>query len=203
MAKSRNILLAAVAIVLYLVFFCSFTIHAFMFTFEVLFMISPHEGVYVTSSRDASGLTRAGRFSSLWPEIKDCEWTQKWKDHRKHSFELPAPSDYEEIMYGYAVVSPEESKRIQAKYDWEKLPPPEADEPYYEVSDGDLKEHARHWYYAFLIADLIPAFNGPDSVLYSRELEQEMILGEYRYGSGEIYFDAARDTFFFYLIRRN
>lgn len=83
------------------------------------------------------------------------------------------------------------------------MPPPEADEPYYEVIGGDLKEHARHWYYAFLIADLIPTFNGPDSVLYSRELEQEMILGEYRYGSGEIYFDAARDTFFFYLIRRN
>ena len=207
MVKSRNIVLAAAGIVLYLVFFCSFTIHAVTFAFGGLeyikFKISPREGVSVSSSRDDSELTRAGRFSSLWPEIKDCEWTLKWKDHRKHFLELPAPSDYEEIMYGYVIVPPEESKRILARYDWGKLPPPEADERYYEVIDGDLKEHARHWYYASLIAERIPAFDGPDSVLYSRELEQEMVLGEYRFGSGDIFFDADRDTFFFYLIRRN
>ena len=207
MVKSRNIVLAAAGIVLYLVFFCSFTIHAVTFAFGGLeyihFRISPREGVSVSSSRDDSELTRTGRFSSLWPEIKDCEWTLKWKDHRKHFLELPAPSDYEEIMYGYVIVPPEESKRILARYDWGKLPPPEADERYYEAIDGDLKEHARHWYYASLIAERIPAFDGPDSVLYSRELEQEMVLGEYRFGSGDIFFDADRDTFFFYLIRRN
>ena len=110
MVKSRNIVLAAAGIVLYLVFFCSFTIHAVTFAFGGLeyikFRISPREGVSVSSSRDDSELTRTGRFSSLWPEIKDCEWTLKWKDHRKHFLELPAPSDYEEIMYGYVIVPP-------------------------------------------------------------------------------------------------
>ena len=208
MVKSRNIVLAAAGIVLYLVFFCSFTIHAVTFAFGGLeyikFRISPREGVSVSSSRDASELTRTGRFSSLWPEIKDCEWTLKWKDHRKHFLELPAPSDYEEIMYGYVIVPPEESKRLLARYDWGELPPPDEKDPYYDDLDGYSSEHARHWHFVFRIAGLVPAFSQTDRTLqYSRELEQEMVSGKYRFGSGDIFFDADRNTFFFYLIKRN
>ena len=150
----------------------------------------PKEGIAVSASHDFSELTRVSRLSSLWPDAIDCEWTLKWINYKKR-VDIPAPSDYEEILYGYVIVPPEESKRILAQYDWGALPAKNKVGGY--PKDQQLAR----------MTGLIPDFPKTDrTLLYSHALEQEMILGKYRYDTGAIFFDADRNTFFFYLSKR-
>ena len=89
-----------------------------------------HSEQILQTNLDYSELTRLSKIS-FSPNAIACKWEQRQKDNRRTivSMLVPSPSDFDMILTGYVIVTPDETQNMLARYDWEpvsKDDPPDA-----------------------------------------------------------------------------
>ena len=151
-----------------------------------------HSEMLFRASLDYDELTRLSRIS-FGPDAIACKWELWTKDNREHliwSIFAPSPTDFEETISGYVIVSEEGTKSILAEYDWKPVMPGDpADAPGTDV--GSIKKE---------LLELIDTMGLKDRTLLYSESFGNKVTQESPY-AGMILFDAEDNRFFFLLHR--
>ena len=170
----------------------SLGIASFMISLKVADSTIDHSEKLFRASLDYDELTRRSRIS-FGPDAIACKWELWTKDNRKHliwSMLAPAPTDFEETISGYVIVSEEGTKSILSEYDWKPVMPGDPADASAADADGIKKEQL----------NLIDTMGLKDRTLLYSESFGNKVTQESPY-AGMILFDAGDNRFFFRLHR--
>ena len=170
----------------------SLGIAGFVISLKVADSTIDHSEKLFRASLDYDELTRRSKVS-FGPDAIACKWELWTKDNREHliwSIFTPSPTDFEETISGYVIVSEDGTKKILAEYDWKPVTP--GDPADASAADADDIKKGQ--------LNLIDTMGLMDRTLLYSESFGNKVTQESPY-AGMILFDAGDNRFFFRLHR--